>query len=143
MLRYLILLFVALPLVDMVFLLYLAQIIGIVEAVLLVVFTGIVGASLIKHEGINVLRRLQQAVYMDEVSQTVVEGALLLAGGVFLLSPGVITDLCGFTLVFSWTRQRLATWLREYLQASNNVQVSVRGFDQSDFDQSGFHQSPF
>lgn len=128
MLRYLVLLFVLLPLIDMVFLLYLAQIIGILPAIALVIVTGVIGAALIKSEGINVLRRLQQAVYLDEVGQAVIEGALLVAGGIFLLSPGVLTDLLGFTLVFSWTRQRLATWLRNYLKNADNVTIEIQRF---------------
>lgn len=128
MIGYLFVLFVALPLADMLLLLKIAGIIGVLETVLLVVFTGMVGVSLIKKEGLGVLQRLQNAVYMDEIGQAVIEGALLVAGGIFLLSPGVITDLLGFALVFSWTRQTLAARLRTYLQNSGNVTIKIRGF---------------
>jgi len=126
MLRYLVVLFVGLPLIDLFLLVKIADIIGFIETVLLVIFTGMIGASLIKSEGIGVLRRLQNAVYLDEVGQAVVEGALLVGGGIFLLSPGVITDLCGFVLVFSWTRQHLAVRLRDYIQNANSVTVDVQ-----------------
>ncbi|MDY6770163.1 MAG: FxsA family protein [Candidatus Nanohaloarchaea archaeon] len=122
------LLFIGLPLLDLVILVKLAGIIGLLETVLLVVFTGIVGVSLIRQEGVKVLMRLQRAAMMEEVGQAVVEGALLTAGGIFLLSPGIITDLLGFALVFSWTRTRLAAWLRQRLQASGNVHVQVEAF---------------
>jgi UPF0716 protein FxsA len=126
MLRYLVVLFVGLPLIDLFLLVKIADIIGFIETVLLVIFTGMIGASLIKSEGIGVLRRLQNAVYLDEVGQAVVEGALLVGGGIFLLSPGVITDLCGFVLVFSGTRQHLAVRLRDYIQNANSVTVDVQ-----------------
>lgn len=128
MLRYLFLLFVALPLADMFLLLKIAEIIGFVETLLLVIFTGLVGASLIKSEGFSVLQRLQSAVFLDEAGQAAIEGALLVGGGIFLLSPGVITDLLGFALVFSWTRQNLATWLRTRIQDSNSITVEVQRF---------------
>lgn len=128
MLQYLILLFVALPLLDMVLLLKVADVIGVMEAVLLVVFTGIVGASLVKKEGLSVLERLQQAVYADEVGQAMLEGALLAAGGIFLLSPGIITDLLGLGLVFSYTRQNLAVIIRQRLERSPRYRVEVDTF---------------
>jgi UPF0716 protein FxsA len=126
MLQYLVLLFIVLPLIDLYLLLQLADIIGIIETLLLVIFTGIVGASLVKSEGISVLQRLQSAVYMNEAGQAAVEGALLMAGGIFLLSPGIVTDLIGFSLVFSWTRQHLAVRLRDRIQNANNVTVDVQ-----------------
>ncbi len=128
MLQYLFLLFIVLPLVDLYLLIQITAVIGTVETLLLVIFTGIVGASLVKSEGISVLQRLQTSVYMNEAGQAAVEGALLLAGGIFLLSPGVITDLMGFALVFSWTRQHLAVRLRDRIQNSNNITVDVQYF---------------
>lgn len=126
MLRYLLLLLIVLPLADMYLLLQIAGMIGMVETLLLVVFTGIIGASLIKSEGIAVMQRLHTAVYMDEAGQAAMEGVLLAGGAIFLLSPGVITDLCGFALVFSWSRQRLATNLRTRLENADSVTVDVR-----------------
>lgn len=126
MLGLLLLLFIGLPLIDLVILVKLAGIIGLFETVLLVIFTGIVGVSLIRKEGFNVLMRLQQAVLVEEVGQTVMEGALLTAGGIFLLSPGILTDLIGFSLVFEWTRTRLAAWLRQKMQESSSFTVEVQ-----------------
>ncbi len=128
MLQYLILLFVFLPLADLAVLLYVARIIGILETVLLVVFTGVVGATIVKTSGLQILRRLRKAIFMDEVGQAVIEGALIVAGGIFLLSPGIITDLLGFILVFSWTRQRIAVRLRKRLQESSNVTIEIQRF---------------
>ncbi|MFB6265665.1 MAG: FxsA family protein [Candidatus Nanohaloarchaea archaeon] len=127
MLGLLVLLFVVLPLADLFILVKLAGIIGLLETVLLVVFTGLAGISLVRKEGLNVLRRLQHAAMVEEVGQTVVEGALLTAGGILLISPGIMTDLIGFSLVSSWTRTRLASRLRQRLQESGNITVEVRG----------------
>lgn len=127
MLRYLFLLFVLLPLADFVLLIRVAELIGVLEAVLLVIITGLVGASMIQREGFTVLQRLNSSVYVDEAGQAMLEGALLVAGGVFLLSPGIITDLIGFAFVSSWTRQTLAARLRNRFQNTVNVEVRVFG----------------
>ncbi|MFB6166636.1 MAG: FxsA family protein [Candidatus Nanohaloarchaea archaeon] len=121
-------LFVILPLLDLVLLVKVAGIIGLWETVLIVVFTGLVGASLIRREGFRVMGRMQSAVMAEEVGQTVLEGALLTVGGVFLLSPGIITDLLGFSLAFSWTRTRLAAWMRRRMQDSDRFAVQVETF---------------
>ncbi|MFB6294695.1 MAG: FxsA family protein [Candidatus Nanohaloarchaea archaeon] len=125
MLGILLLLFIALPLVDLYILIQLAGVIGLVETLLLVVFTGVVGASFIRREGTSVLLRLQQAVMAEEAGQAVVEGALITAGGILLISPGVVTDLIGFLFVLPWTRPRIAAWLRQRLQDSAAVTVEI------------------
>lgn len=123
----LVLLFVVLPLIDVFLLIEIAGHIGTLNTVLLVVFTGIVGGSLVKREGVTVLTRLQHAVYMDEMGQAVVEGALLTAGGLMLLSPGVITDVIGFACVVPHTRQTFARYLRTRMEESENVVIEYGG----------------
>lgn len=127
----LILLFVLLPLIDVFLLVKVAGHIGLLNTVLLVVLTGVIGASLVKREGITVLTRIQRAVYMDEMGQAVVEGALLTGGGLLLLSPGVITDVLGFAFVVPHTRQTLATYLRTRMEESENVVIEYGGIGPS------------
>lgn len=128
MLGLLLMLFILLPLLDLLLLIFIADAIGIVETVLIVVFTGFIGVSLIRREGFRILLRLRNITVVEEVGHAMIEGALLTAGGIFLLSPGVVTDAIGFALVFSWTRTRIAVKLRQRLQDSDRFQVSVRRF---------------
>ncbi len=119
---------VALPLLDIFLLVKIAGIIGIVPTALLAVFTGIVGISLLRREGVTVLLRLQNAVMVEEAGQAVMEGALLAVGGILLLTPGVVTDALGFAMVLPWTRVRLARVIRERAEMSDNVTVQVHRF---------------
>lgn len=123
----LILLFIVLPLVDILLLIHVAGHIGLLNTALLVVLTGVIGASLVKREGITILTRIQYAVYMDEMGQAVVEGALLTGGGLLLLSPGVITDALGFAFVVPHTRQSFARYLRTRMEESDNVVIEYSG----------------
>lgn len=123
----LLVLFIGLPLLDLFVLVRLAGMVGIVPALLLVVATGIAGVALLKREGLSVLLRVQGATVAGEVNQAVVEGMLLAAGGLLLLSPGIITDALGFALVLPFTRMRAAARLRQRMQRSPNVVVRTEG----------------
>ena len=75
----------------------------------LVLATGVAGAALAKHQGIAVLRSLQQSlVHGDAIGRALVEGALVLAAGVTLLSPGFLTDAAGLALLVPPIRRRVA-----------------------------------
>ena len=61
----------------------------------------------------------------------VLGGALVLFGGLLLITPGIITDFFGMFMLLPFTRKRLAAGLRSYLEgqvASGNVQVERFGF---------------
>src|SRR5512133_3368082 len=98
------LLFTALPLLDLWVLLRIGGAIGFWNTIALVVATGLAGAWLAKLEG---------ARTPDE---GVLSGALVLAGGLLLVSPGVITDALGLVLLFPPTRRVVATALRRWLE---------------------------
>ena len=111
--RWVVLLFVAIPLVELYLLLQLAHWIDFWPTVLLVLATGIVGGTLAKMEGLRVLRAWQHAFQtMTPPEQGVLDGVLVLVGGVLLITPGVLTDLAGLLMVFPWTRRLIAARLR-------------------------------
>ena len=111
--RWVVLLFVVIPLVELYLLLQLASWIDFWPTVLLVLATGIVGGSLAKMEGLRVLRAWRQAFEtMTPPEQGVLDGVLVLLGGALLITPGVLTDVAGLLMVLPWTRRILAARLR-------------------------------
>jgi UPF0716 protein FxsA len=59
-----------------------------------------------------------------------IDGALILAGGILLFTPGVLTDLFALVLLFPWTRTHFKRWLRrrfDRMVASGNVRLHYRG----------------
>jgi UPF0716 protein FxsA len=79
---------------------------------LLVVFTAVVGALLVRHQGMGTLMRVRQALDRGEVpALEVFEGAFLLAAGLMLLIPGFFTDLVGFALLIPGLRRALVLGL--------------------------------
>ncbi len=125
------LLFTALPLLDLWVLLRIGGAIGFWNTVALVVATGLAGAWLAKLEGARVLRGWQRAVAEGRLpDEGVLSGALVLAGGLLLVSPGVITDALGLVLLFPPTRRAVATALRRWLErriATGRIRVVSHG----------------
>ncbi|MFQ3308524.1 MAG: UPF0716 protein FxsA [Candidatus Nanohaloarchaea archaeon] len=111
MIGYLLVLLLALPFIDFYLLFVVAESIGFVQTIGVILLTGIIGAHLIRREGIHILMKLQQSVTAGEASRNMVEGAMIVFAGIFLLTPGLITDLAGIALVFRPLRERLVAKL--------------------------------
>jgi len=103
------LLFTVVPAIELALLVTLGTAIGGLETFLLVLITGALGAAFARTEGISVLRQLQSSVSRGiPPTDTLVEGVLVLVGGVLLVTPGVLTDALGLSLIMPWTRRRIA-----------------------------------
>jgi UPF0716 protein FxsA len=112
------LLFTLLPLVDLWVLLAIGRTLGPWPTVALVVLTGIGGAWLAKREGRRVVDGWRRALTEGRVpDEGLLSGALVLAGGLLLVSPGLITDVIGLPLLFPPTRRLAAAALRRFLAA--------------------------
>lgn len=83
----------------------------------LVIATGFAGAALARHQGAAVLQRLRTSLAGGDPSLALVDGALVLAAGVTLLSPGFLTDATGLLLLVPMIRAPVAKRLHRYLAA--------------------------
>ena len=123
MLRFLIVFLLVLPFVDMYVLFQVSSMLGFWQTMVLVLLTGLIGAELIRREGRHVLMKLQQSVTGGEISRNMMEGLLILLCGIFLLTPGFITDIIGFLLIFRPLRVRLVAGLMNRIESSVNMEV--------------------
>ena len=106
------LLFLCIPLVEIWLLIKVGGIIGALPTVALVVLTAVIGASLARHQGLATLRRLQATLDRGETPAIeLLEGVLLLAGALLLLTPGFFTDALGFACLIPPVRRAFALWL--------------------------------
>jgi len=93
------------PLVDALLLVPVANVLGLLGTVALVVLTGLLGMLVVRAEGRHTLRRLQRKLARGELpTDEATDGALLVAAGAFLLTPGLVTDALGFALAIPVTR---------------------------------------
>lgn len=120
--------FVVVPLAEMALLIYAGSHIGIAATLAIVVITGVLGAMLVKRQGLAVwasarTRLAEGALPTDELAH----GAMLLVAGAFLLTPGFITDLSGFLLlvpaVREWIRRRVGRRLTAGMDRTVRVEV--------------------
>ena len=89
-----------------------------------VVFTAGIGLTLLSREATAVWARFTKQVQSQTApTQEVVEGLMLLVGGVCLLTPGYMTDIFGFVCVLSKSRQKLGSWLSKKLEQFTVVHV--------------------
>lgn len=104
--KWLILLFIVVPLLEVVFFIVSGNTIGIWPTILLIVLTGVVGIWLAKKEGTQVLMTARLKIQNGEVPQGIVlDGICILGGGILLIIPGFITDVLGFLLLLPSSRK--------------------------------------
>ncbi len=120
----LLLVFTIVPLVELYVLLKVGGLIGVGYTMTLILLTGIAGAYLARTQGFDILRRIQTEMAQGRLpAEQLIDGAMVLAGGLLLLTPGFCTDLLGFTLLVPATRaglkRFLRTWLQHYIDKGN------------------------
>jgi len=129
--KLLLFLFTVVPLVELYLLVYLGSVMGFWPTVAIVLGTGMLGAALAKHEGLRVAREWQDAMAEGKMpEQGVIGGLLVLVGGILLVTPGVLTDFFGLTLLLPFTRvlyvRRAKKWFEKRI-AEGSVHVHVGG----------------
>ena len=105
---FLLLLFVGLPLFELYFLIQVGSEFGAIPTIALSVFTAVLGGMLVRIQGITTLMRVRATMERDEVPAVeMLEGALLLVAGFFLLLPGFLTDFVGFLCLIPSVRRAM------------------------------------
>ncbi len=115
--KYLFLAFTVVPLVELYLLIGMGRQVGALPTIGFVLVTGLLGAMLAKHEGLRVLRSWQTSMAQGRIPEDgIVSGALILVGGVLLVSPGVLTDITGMFLLIPPTRRWVAARIRKSME---------------------------
>lgn len=110
--RVLLLLFLIVPLVEMLLLFEVAANIGGLWTVGLVVLTAVVGIQILKRQGLRTLLRARERIESGELpAREIIEGMLIAAAGALLLTPGFLTDALGFVLLTPRLRGPVAAWV--------------------------------
>jgi len=113
MLTRLVVLFALVPIVELALLIQVGQRLGVWWTLAIVILTGLAGACLARHEGFGVVQRIKRDL-ADGVlpAAPLLDGALILAGGLLLLTPGLLTDVVGLLVLVPWSRERVKRLLK-------------------------------
>ena len=110
-------LFIAIPVIELYLFLTIGEEIGLWPTLLIIVATAVLGAALTRLQGARAMMRFQTAVAEGRIPhEEVLDGVMILIAGVVLLTPGFLTDACGFALLVppirGFLRKRLAKALK-------------------------------
>ncbi|CAA0109645.1 Uncharacterised protein [Zhongshania aliphaticivorans] len=136
--RMLFFLFIGLPIIEMWLLIKVGGLIGALPTIAMVAATAIIGAALLKRQGIDTLTRAQQRMNSGQLPATeILEGLMLAVGGALLLTPGFVTDTIGFVCLIAPLRQALiAIMIRRGVM---QVQMNQFGSGAGPFTDGGTH----
>jgi UPF0716 protein FxsA len=112
MLAKLLLIFITVPLAEILLFIEIGSRIGTIITLLVVALTAVLGASLAHREGLKTWWRIQEKFYGGLMpNEELLDGLLILIAGAVLLTPGFLTDAFGFLLLYPGTRQAVKRWL--------------------------------
>lgn len=88
------------PVVELMLLLKLSEVISVPSTIGLVILTGIVGAALARVQGLQTLWTLQNDLRQGKApTDAIADGVMILIAGALLVTPGIMTDAVGFSLL--------------------------------------------
>ena len=96
------------PLIELYVLIEIGRVIGALSTIALCILTALIGAALLRHQGLQTLRRARVNLDRGTVpALEMFEGVALALGGILLMTPGFLTDAMGFACLIPVTRRLL------------------------------------
>lgn len=106
-------LFIIVPIIELAIIIQVGQVVGVGWTLVALIAMSLIGAALVKAEGLRAWRRVREALAEARMpAEEVVDGALVLLGGALMLTPGFLTDGLGLLLVVPMTRGVLNRTIR-------------------------------
>ena len=126
MLLPLFLLFTLVPLLELWLLFQLSGLFGFGTTVSVVILTGMAGAALARWQGWQTMFRIQNELRAGKMpAQAIGDGVLILVAGVLLITPGVLTDVVGLSLLLppvrTGVRKGLQLWLAKHVKVETSA----------------------
>jgi UPF0716 protein FxsA len=131
--KLLFLLFLIVPAVEIYLLIEVGSRIGAASTILLIILTAMLGAFLLRIQGIMTIARVQQSLDQGKLPATeLVGGLMLLLTGALLLTPGFFTDAVGFICLIPNIRNRVAnsllkSFFQTHVQKQKSSPVTLEG----------------
>ena len=110
----LLLLFLAVPLIEIALFIQIGGAIGLGWTLAIVVLTAVLGTFMVRSQGLAVLSQLQGSLAeLNDPTEPLAHGAMILFSGALLLTPGFFTDAVGFSLLIPGVRGAVFQFFRD------------------------------
>lgn len=121
---WLFLIFIAVPLIEIALFIQVGGMIGLWPTLAIVVITAFLGTWLMRMQGAQAMANLRGSFNeLQDPTEPLAHGAMILFAGALLLTPGFFTDALGFLLLFPPFRSAAF----RYIKARVNVQSFSMG----------------
>lgn len=141
--RFLFLVFIIVPIIEIVILINVGEAIGAWYTVGLVLLSAFIGVNMLRQQGLSTLTRAQSRMNSGEIpASEMIEGLILAVGGALLVTPGFVTDFFGFCCLLPWTRRALVARMQKHFTVVASSQSSAFYQSRVAPEQPPFGQSP-
>ncbi len=132
---WLLLAFIAIPMIEIALFISVGGAIGLWPTLAIVFLTAVLGTHLVRSQGLAAIGNVQQSFNeLNDPTEPLAHGAMILIAGVLLLTPGFFTDAVGFAL--------LTPAFRKIMFAFARKRVRVQGFTMGSTQSANFHSGP-
>ncbi|AVO37838.1 FxsA family protein [Pukyongiella litopenaei] len=133
---YLFLAFLLVPLVEIALFIQVGGLIGLWPTLAVVILTAVLGTALVRGQGRQTMFDLRRSFNeLDDPTEPLAHGAMILVAGVLLLTPGFFTDALGFALLMPPVRLAVMRHARTRMTATTfQIGTAPRGAGMSRHD---------
>ncbi|WP_425051027.1 FxsA family protein [Psychromarinibacter sp. S121] len=113
-------LFVAVPLIEIALFIQVGGLIGLWPTLAIVLVTAILGTWLVRQQGALALSNVKRSFNeLNDPSEPLAHGAMILFSGALLLTPGFFTDAVGFLLLVPAVRSVVFDYIRKRVKVQH------------------------
>ena len=113
--------FIVVPIIEIALFIQVGGWLGLWPTLAIVVLTAILGTTLVKRQGLAALAQVQASLNeLTDPTRALAHGAMILASGLLLLTPGFFTDAIGFAL--------LIPAVRDFVMRQVRARIKVQSF---------------
>ena len=117
----LLLVFILVPLADLILLLMISNFTSVWFTIALIIVSGTIGAWLARQQGTKVTDKIRNEFQQNMMpSSLLTDGAMILFAAGLLITPGMLTDAFGFSLLIpscrAWYKTKTMSLLKEHFK---------------------------
>lgn len=126
-------LFVAIPIIEIALFIQVGGWLGLWPTLGIVILTAVLGTYLVRAQGLEALNNIRTNLEgLKDPTEALAHGAMILASGLLLLTPGFFTDAVGFALLMPPVRLAIFHWGRSKVNVKSFVSPQDQRFRQPD-----------